>query len=206
MLAEVEGFLKNPPSLAPCPDFTCLHALSKHMIDTLKQLSCPQSAIHGWVGLVMHPTMYALIKMVAFQVPSNPGNVPTLPNFTAPAQIKIAERLFERDKTYFMLYKNIYHACFKMLNDNIVNEFKMSTDPCLIGWSSTMSIQDILNQLELLYGRPTGHELLLNNALFRSPFHNKKNIEQQLKERNESNPGSFEVLSAVGNLSFGTSQ
>jgi hypothetical protein len=37
-----------------------------------------------------------------------------------------------------------------------------------------MSIQDILNQLELLYGRSTRHELLLNNALFRLPFHNMK--------------------------------
>jgi hypothetical protein len=59
-----------------------------------------------------------------------------------------------------------------MLSDNIANEFKMSTNPHLIGWNSTMSIQDILNQLKLLYGRPTGHEPLLNNALFRSLFRN----------------------------------
>ncbi len=166
MFAEVEGFLKNPLSLAPCPDFTHLHALCKHMINTLKQLSCPQSAIHGWAGLVMHPTMHAFIKMVAFEVPCNPGNVPTLPNFAAPAQIKNAEPLFERDKIYFTLYKDIYRACFKMLNNNIANEFKMSTNPRLIGWNLTMSIQDILNQLELLYGCPTGHGLLLNDALF----------------------------------------
>ena len=130
---KVKFFLKNPPSLALHPDFTCLRALRRHMINTLKQLSCPQSAIHGWAGPVMHPTMYALIKMVAFQVPGNPGNVPTMPAFAAPAQIKIAERLFKRDKMYFMSYKNIYRACIKMLNDNIANEFKMSTNPCLIG-------------------------------------------------------------------------
>jgi hypothetical protein len=64
--AEVKGFLKNPPSLAPHHDFTCLRALRKHMINELKQLSCPQSTIHGWAGLVMHPTMYALINTVAF--------------------------------------------------------------------------------------------------------------------------------------------
>jgi hypothetical protein len=56
--AEVEGFLKNSPSLVPRPDFTRLRALRKHMINALKQISCPQSAIHGWAGLVMHPTMY----------------------------------------------------------------------------------------------------------------------------------------------------
>jgi hypothetical protein len=59
-----------------------------------------------------------------------------------------------------------------MLNDNIANKFKMSPDPHLIGWNSTMSIQDILNRLELAYEHPTSHELLQNDALFRSPFRN----------------------------------
>jgi hypothetical protein len=77
--------------------------------------------------------MYALIKMVPLQVPRNPGVVPTLPSFAAPAPIKITKRLFKRDKTYFRLYKNIYRACFKMLNDNIAEKFKMSPNPRLIG-------------------------------------------------------------------------
>jgi hypothetical protein len=140
MFVEVEGFLKNPPSLAPHTDFTCLHALHRHMIKALKQLSCPQSAIHEWARLSMHPTMYALIKTVPFQVPNNPGNVPTLPSFAAPVAIKIAKHLFERDKTYFTSYKNIYCACFKMMNIYIANKFKMSPDPRLIGWNLTMSI------------------------------------------------------------------
>jgi hypothetical protein len=164
---EVEGFLKNPPSLAP----TRLRVLCRHMIDVLRQLSCPQSAIHGWAGLIMHPTMYAMIEIIPFQVQHDPGDVPTLPTFAVPALIKITKRLFKRDKTYFRLYKNIYHACYKMLNNNIANEFKMSPDPCLIDWNSTMSIQEILNQLELAHSHPTGHELLQNNALFCLPFH-----------------------------------
>jgi hypothetical protein len=135
IFVEVEGFLKNPPSLAPRPDFTHLHALHCHMINVLKQLSCPQSAIHGWARLVMHPTMYALIDMVPFQVPINPRDVPTLPSFAVPAAIKIAKHLFKRDKTYFTSYKNIYCVCFKMLNDNIANKFKMSPNPHLIGWN-----------------------------------------------------------------------
>ncbi len=59
-----------------------------------------------------------------------------------------------------------------MFKDNIANEFKMSTDPRLICWNLTMSIQDILNQLELSYGCPTEHEPLLNDALFQLPFCN----------------------------------
>ncbi len=108
--------------------------------------------------------------MIPFAVPRNPGDVPTLPSFTAPTAIKFAERLFERDKTYFTSYKNIYRVCFKMLNDNIANEFKLSTGPQLQGWNSTMSIQDILNQLESSYRHPSGLKLLQNNALFCLPF------------------------------------
>jgi hypothetical protein len=85
---EVEGFLKNPPSIAPHSDFTCLRTLRCHMIEVLKQLSFPQSAIDGWGELVMHPMMHALIKMVPFQIPNNPGNVPTLPSFAEPVAIK----------------------------------------------------------------------------------------------------------------------
>jgi hypothetical protein len=77
--------------------------------------------------------------------PKRPRNVPTLPSFAAQAAIKIAKHLFEREKMYFMLYKNIYSTCFKILNDNITNKFKISPDPHLIGWNSTMSIQDVLN-------------------------------------------------------------
>jgi hypothetical protein len=71
----VEGFVKNPHSLVPRPDFTRLCALRQHMIDALKQLSCPQSAIHGLAGLIMHPTMYTLIEMIPFTVPHDPGDV-----------------------------------------------------------------------------------------------------------------------------------
>jgi hypothetical protein len=115
--------------------------------------------------------MYALIEIVSFQIPNDPGNVPTLPSFAAPVAIKIAKHLFERDMTYFTSYKNIYKACFKMLNHNIANKFKMSPNPRLIGWNMTMSIQHILNQLELAHGRPSRHELLHNETLFCLPFH-----------------------------------
>ena len=52
---EAAGFLKNPPSLEPRPKFTNICALQKHIVQALAQLSCPQSAIHGWSGLAMHP-------------------------------------------------------------------------------------------------------------------------------------------------------
>ncbi len=38
---EAAEFLKNPPSLAPRPDFTKMRALRKHIVKALKQLLCP---------------------------------------------------------------------------------------------------------------------------------------------------------------------
>ncbi len=38
------GSLKNPPWLEPCPNFTNILALQKHIVQALVQLSCPQSA------------------------------------------------------------------------------------------------------------------------------------------------------------------
>jgi hypothetical protein len=43
---EVAGFLKNPPSVIPCPDFAKIQALRKHNTEALKQLDCPQSLIY----------------------------------------------------------------------------------------------------------------------------------------------------------------
>jgi hypothetical protein len=41
------GSLKNPPWLEPCPNFTNICALQKHIVQALAQLSCPQSATGG---------------------------------------------------------------------------------------------------------------------------------------------------------------
>jgi hypothetical protein len=63
------GFLKNPPSVMPGLDFTKIRAIQTHITKALKQLDCPQSLIHGWLGLAMNPTMYALIKLSPFIAP-----------------------------------------------------------------------------------------------------------------------------------------
>jgi hypothetical protein len=42
---KAAGFLKIPPWLEPCPNFTNICALQKHIMQALAQLSCPQSTI-----------------------------------------------------------------------------------------------------------------------------------------------------------------
>jgi hypothetical protein len=76
---EAAGFLKNPPSLEPRPNFTNIRALQKHIVQVLVQLSCPQSAIHGWSGLAMDPTTYLLLEGAAFTIPPDLGPMAIFP-------------------------------------------------------------------------------------------------------------------------------
>jgi hypothetical protein len=167
---EAAEFLKNPPTMLPWPDFSKLRALRKHMTQALKQLVCPKSQIHGWTGLVMDPGLYALIKPVPFAVPVNPRATMVYQNFSPPAVMKMVDYAFERNKNYFLSYMNINRACFCMLDDSVPIQFKVSNIPTLTGWNASMSIQEILTQLETAYGKPTPMALHNNDLLFRSPM------------------------------------
>ncbi len=115
----VVELLKNPPMLLPCPDFTKLQALQKHMARALKQLMCPQSTIHRWLGLKLLPMVYALLEPNPFIAPEYSGNVVVYPQFVLPAQIKTANVMFTWAQNKWKPYKNIQHACFHMLDENI---------------------------------------------------------------------------------------
>ena len=97
-LEEVTGFLKNPPSLAPRPDFNRLRALRQHIVRALKQLTCPQSAIHGWSGLAITPAMYLLIEPQPFAEPPDPGNTAIYPQFSPPSTMKMIDATFTETK------------------------------------------------------------------------------------------------------------
>jgi hypothetical protein len=167
---EVAEFLKHPPTMLPWPDFAKLQALRKHMTQALKQLVCPQSQIHGWTGLVMDPGLYALIEPIAFTVPANPGVTPVYQNFAPPAMMKMVNYAFKRNKNYYLSYGNINQACFRMPDDSVPIQFKVSNIANLTGWNASMSIQEILTQLETPYGKPTPMALHNNDLLFRSPM------------------------------------
>ena len=57
-----------------------------------------------------------------------------------------------------------------MLDTNIADQFKVSNVPTLIGWNQSMSIINILDQLNGTYGKPDTITLLHNDTLFRSAF------------------------------------
>jgi hypothetical protein len=167
---EAAEFLQNPPTMLPRPDFAKLQALRKHMTQALKQLVCPQSPIHGWTGLVMDAGLYALIEPIAFTVPVNPGATPMYQPFATQAVMKMVNYAFERNKNYFLSYSNINRACFRMLDDSVPIQFKVSNIPNLTGWNASVSIQKILTQLETSYDKPTPMALHNNNLLFGNPM------------------------------------
>ncbi len=168
---EVTGFLKNPPTMSPRPDFTKIRALRKHsMARALKQLVSPQSQIHGWSGLVISPMVYALLEPNPFQDPVYPGDVAVYPQFALPAVIKTADAIFARNQNEWKSYENIYCACFRMLDENVPDQYKVSNVPNLNGWNISMSIREMLDQLEASYGKPDTMTLFNNDTLFRSVF------------------------------------
>jgi hypothetical protein len=96
---EAMRFIKNPPSLAPCPDFAKIWALQKHYVTGLKQLSCPQTLIHGWTGLVMDLVIYALLKPTTpFTAVVDLGKYVVYANFATEAAMKMTDKIFERNK------------------------------------------------------------------------------------------------------------
>jgi len=163
---EAAGFLKNPPTLAPCPDFAKIQALRKHINTALIQLMCPQSQIQGWAGLAMEPNMYALLEAVPFAIPINPGNTPIYTQFTTPLHMNISDAIFLCNKNYYLSYKDINCACFKMLDENVQPQYKVSNVTTMTGWDATMGVRLILEQLEGSYGKPDMMMIHQNDLLF----------------------------------------
>jgi hypothetical protein len=153
------GFLRYPPTMASHLDFAKLRALHQHIMKALKQLECPLSFIHGWSGLTMAPAVYALLEPNPFVVPGDPGPAPVYTPFATPAGIKMTNAAFKQDKKYFLMYKNINCACFRMLKDLVHNQYKVSNTPALNGWNATMSIQVILNIRNGFMPHIMGHKL-----------------------------------------------
>ena len=89
------------------------------------QLVCSQSQIHRWAGLAMEPNMYALLDAVPFAIPINPGDTPIYTQLATPSHMKMADAIFLRNKNYYLSYKNINRACFKMLDENLQPQYKV---------------------------------------------------------------------------------
>jgi hypothetical protein len=156
---EVAALVANRPSIAPRPNFTNLCNLRRHIQCALQRLSCPQSNILGWAGLIMARAMYGLLTTSPFRLPTDPGplaiyypppvpivdpagnpvlDAEGMPTYCNQPTIACAEQAtidarFKRAKNYWELYMNIQRAVYNCLNNNINDAFKVSNNPALIG-------------------------------------------------------------------------
>ena len=171
-IEEVTGLLKNPPSLAPRPNFFRLRAIRRHIVNVLKNLQHPWYPIHGWTGMAMQPGLFALLDPLPFVMPGDPGAYPTYTQFASTSQIRMIDSDFKVRKNMYLTSTNIARAIFLMLTDCVPEQYRVSNTPGLSGWNQTMSINEILDQLESTYGRPDATALLQNDALYRSSLSN----------------------------------
>jgi hypothetical protein len=142
---EAAGFVKNPPKLAPHPDFAKIQALCKHIFMALKQLVCPQSAIYGWLGLIMDLIMYPLIKpTMPFALVASPGYFLAYNYFATKAGIKMTNKRVQARQELLPLLCEHQQSVLLYAHKSITDQFKVPNTPNMIGWNSSMSICLIL--------------------------------------------------------------
>ena len=156
---EIAALVANPPSLASRPNFINLHNLRRHIQRALMRVSCPQSNILGWAGLIMSREMYGLLTTIPFRLQLDPGllaiyyppKIPIVdaqgdpvldatgkPTYQSQPAIRRAEQStidasFKRGENYWKSYINIQCAVFNCLDDGIDCAFKVSNNPALTG-------------------------------------------------------------------------
>ena len=106
-LKEVTGLLKNPPSLAPRPNFFRLRAVRRHIVNVLKHLHHPRYPIHGWTGMATQPALFALLDPLPFVIPGDPGAYPVYAQFASTSQIKMIDGDFKIRKNIYQTSVNI---------------------------------------------------------------------------------------------------
>jgi hypothetical protein len=91
--------------------------------------------------------VYALLEPNPFQDPTDPGGVAVYTQFATASMIKMANAIFTRAQNEWDSFRNINRACFRMLDELVSNQFKLSNIPTLTGWNASMSIMNMLDQL-----------------------------------------------------------
>ena len=193
---EVTALVANPPTIKPHPNFTNLRNLRRHTQCALMCVSCPQSYILGWAGLIMSRAMYGLITTSPFRIPTDPGplaiyypaRIPIVdaqgdpflnglglltyqaqPTINRVEQVTINTR-FKPAKKYWESYQKIRDAVFNCLEDGISNAFKVSNDPVLVRWNPPIEPREMFDQIMAAYWQPTPTALLQNDTHFRSMY------------------------------------
>ncbi len=85
--------------------------------------------------------------------------------------MSIAAKL-KQAKTYNNTWNNIFRAVYDAIDLHVQDAFKVApaTAPGTAGWNSTMTLNDIFDQLMLTFGKPTPDAMRQNNLNFLAPY------------------------------------
>ena len=136
-------------------------------------------------GFVLSPAMYLLIDPTPFDMkllnlPNNSG-LPEFPEvkaidgtivpYTCEQTLRITATI-QRQKNYYDTACNIYRVVYNTLDTHIDNTFKVvpATTPPTIGWNSSMTLNDIFDQMMRTYGHLTPNAMRQNMMTFLSPY------------------------------------
>jgi hypothetical protein len=70
---KVTALINGLPTLAPRPNFSNIRELRRHFQRALKRLTCLQTTILRWSGLVTLCPLYMLLDPIPFCLPNSPG-------------------------------------------------------------------------------------------------------------------------------------
>ncbi len=95
---DIAGMLDSPPTLAPRPNFFCLLAFRRYIVEVMKQIPHPMYPQHGWAGMVQQPAIFALVNTTPFVIPPNPGLYAVYHQFATPSAMKMIDSQHKIDK------------------------------------------------------------------------------------------------------------
>ena len=166
---EVAALIAYSPTIAPHPNFTNLRNLRRHIQRALMCVSCPQSSILGWAGLIISRAMYSLLTTSPFRIPTDPGTLaiyypsrvaivdaqgdPVLDGQGMPSyQSQPAIGRAEQATISACVERDIQRAVFNCLVDGVNDAFKVSNDPALARWNQSMEPREMFDQKTATYG------------------------------------------------------
>jgi hypothetical protein len=130
----------------------------------------------------MSPEMYALINATPFHLriatktttPDYPDKL-DVQGVSIPYMRKEKAKIdaeFLPAKNYFKTWKNIYRAVYDTLDMHVNDAFQvaLATNPPTTGWNGSMLPNDIFNQLQGTYGKPTPDMMRQNTLTFLAPY------------------------------------
>ena len=92
---DAAGYLINPPNMASRPNFFKVRALRLHIAQGLRQIHHPERTALGWSGMAIEKELYALVDIVPWVMPTDPGPIATYETNDGKAEMKMKDAIFK---------------------------------------------------------------------------------------------------------------